>query len=182
MTNPAVRSFSQRSPQILGILSARNLRRELCPRAKWRRRRCWQTTLFRSKSLILLNAEFGWFRIPRRDPNCRNESIRERNSASIPHLSSRQWSRSSCHPIRSRGAVPVGNWIATGDETRRTFPAFITDASIDNTTGSAVDPQVLSSAGSVLHGLAVGVFVPSENCSKAVTACAAYMTDGPAPM
>ena len=43
---PAVRSFSQRSLQILGILGAQNSRRELCPRAKWRRRRCWQPTLF----------------------------------------------------------------------------------------------------------------------------------------
>jgi len=59
---PGVRSFSQRSPQILGILSARNSRRELCPRAKWRREKCWQPTLSTGKLLILNTENFRRFK------------------------------------------------------------------------------------------------------------------------
>ena len=51
---PAVRSFSQRSPQILGILGAQLSERELCPRAKWRRKRAWQPTLSVINPLISL--------------------------------------------------------------------------------------------------------------------------------
>ena len=75
MTNPAVRSFSQRSPQILAILSARNSRRELCPRAKWRRRRCWQPTLFPRKQLISLGTKFDEVRIPRVGPRYLSEML-----------------------------------------------------------------------------------------------------------
>ena len=41
----ALRSFSQRRPQILGIFSPGISDREFRPRAKWRRKRCWQLTL-----------------------------------------------------------------------------------------------------------------------------------------
>ena len=77
MTNPAVRSISQRSPQILAILSARNSRRELCPRAKWRRERDWQATLSVINPLILLSQKFARVRIPRWNPNrCKERPAR----------------------------------------------------------------------------------------------------------
>ena len=68
MTNPAVRSFSRGSPQILGIFDAQKSRREICPRVKWRRRRCWEPTLSACKLLILLISHFDRVRIPRLDP------------------------------------------------------------------------------------------------------------------
>jgi hypothetical protein len=50
MANPTVRSFSQRSPQILGIFEAQFSGRDICPRAKWRRERCWKPTLSAGRS------------------------------------------------------------------------------------------------------------------------------------
>lgn len=50
---PAVRSFSQRSPQILGIFAALFSGREICPRAKWRRERCWKPTVSAGRSEAL---------------------------------------------------------------------------------------------------------------------------------
>jgi hypothetical protein len=49
----AVRSFSQRSPQILGIFAAMFSEREICPRAKWRRESHWVRTLSAGKSEAL---------------------------------------------------------------------------------------------------------------------------------
>ena len=66
----AVRSFSQRSPQILGIFEALNSGREICLRARWRRERCWEPTLSSCKLLILLSSHFDRVRIPRADPRC----------------------------------------------------------------------------------------------------------------
>jgi hypothetical protein len=68
MSNPTVRSFSQESPQLLGISAARLSGREICRRAKWRRRRCWQLTLSTRKLLILLDSHSDVVRIPRADP------------------------------------------------------------------------------------------------------------------
>jgi hypothetical protein len=65
----AVRSYSQRSPQILGILDAEISAREICPRAKWRRERRWDPTLSISNLLISLILNFGGVRIPRGDPD-----------------------------------------------------------------------------------------------------------------
>ena len=59
-----VRRFSQRSPQILGILGAQLSDRELCPRAKWRRERVWNPTLSTCKVLISLNVDIDRVRIP----------------------------------------------------------------------------------------------------------------------
>ena len=49
----AVRSFSNKSPQILGIFEAPTSGREICLRAKWRRERVWNPTVSACKSLIL---------------------------------------------------------------------------------------------------------------------------------
>jgi hypothetical protein len=51
---PAVRSFSQRSPQILEIFVAQISGRELCLGAKWRREQARNPTFSASKLLILL--------------------------------------------------------------------------------------------------------------------------------
>ena len=42
MSNPTVRSFSQESPQLLGIFDAAISGREICPGAEWRRERYWK--------------------------------------------------------------------------------------------------------------------------------------------
>ena len=67
-TIPAVRSFSRRSPQILGIFAAEIWGREICLRAKWRSERVWNPTVSGSKSLILLDLDFHKVPIPRADP------------------------------------------------------------------------------------------------------------------
>ena len=72
---PAVRSFSRGSLQILGILGAQLSDRELCPRAKWRRERCWKPTLSALKSLFLLRSHSRGVRIPRADPRCFSEML-----------------------------------------------------------------------------------------------------------
>ena len=64
----AVRSFSQGSPQIQGIFEAQISERDICPRAKWRRERCWKPTFSTRKLLILLSSHFHGVRIPRVDP------------------------------------------------------------------------------------------------------------------
>ena len=104
MTNPAVRSFSQRSPQILAILSARNSRRELCPRAKWRRRRCWQPTLFPRKLLISLGTKFDEVRIPRVGPRYLSEML----FLLIPWITRFRWPGSSggLHSTVRAGDLP----------------------------------------------------------------------------
>jgi hypothetical protein len=49
-------------------LSARNSRRELCPRAKWRRKRAWQSTISPPNPLNLLLSDFEMVGIPDRHP------------------------------------------------------------------------------------------------------------------
>ena len=63
-----VRRFSERSPQILGILGAQLSDRELCPRPKWRRRRCWQLTVSACNLLILLAPTIHKVRFPHGAP------------------------------------------------------------------------------------------------------------------
>ena len=72
---PAVRSFSQRSPQILRILGAQLSERELCRGVKWRRERTWPPTLFPRKQLISLGTEFDEVRIPRVGPRYLSEML-----------------------------------------------------------------------------------------------------------
>ena len=74
-TISAVSSYSQRSPQILGIFGTQFSERELCPRAKWRRGRYWRRTLSACKSLILLSSNFDRVRILRADPRCFSEVL-----------------------------------------------------------------------------------------------------------
>jgi hypothetical protein len=52
-TIPAVRSFSRRSPQILGIFADGISGREICPVAEWRRERDWERTLSAGRIEVL---------------------------------------------------------------------------------------------------------------------------------
>jgi len=102
---PAVGSFSQRSPQILGIFNAGISGRELCPRAKWRRRRCWEPTLSSCKLLILLSSHFDRVRIPRADPRCFSEML----FLFIPWITRFRWPGSSggLHSTVRAGNLPT---------------------------------------------------------------------------
>jgi len=63
-----VSSRTPRSPQYLRIFAVRSPKREIFPGVKWRRRKLWQPTLFRSKLLISLGSNSGGVRIPYRHP------------------------------------------------------------------------------------------------------------------
>ena len=101
---PAVRSFSRRSPQILAILSAQLSERELCRGVKWRRRRCWQPTLFPRKQLISLGTKFDEVRIPRVGPRYLSEML----FLLIPWITRFRWPGSSggLHSTVRAGDLP----------------------------------------------------------------------------
>ena len=96
----AVRSFSQRSPQILGILGAQLSKRELCPRAKWRKERCWEPTFSACKLLILLGSHFDLVRIPRAHTRHFSEVLFLFIPSNTRPSSTRQFRRSSFHSPR----------------------------------------------------------------------------------